>query len=239
MARYEGKRSAYELSNIKFNLVISLVYLFLLFILIILLWALSIINIFNQQYFWIIIGLFGIALFLLHFIFPWLSRDFYCFVKGLRAEDRIRFELLYLPNNYTVYEDVKIPGIQSNIDFIVIGPKGILTIEVKSHRGNIGFDRQQLTHNGKRFMEKDILEQTLHEEMNLHNYLLDQFKVGISITPILVFANRVNIHFGLTPINNVVVVGRSYLLKYIYSKSVYNYPVPREVIEEKLKLLTS
>jgi hypothetical protein len=47
---------------------------------------------------------------------------------------------------------------KGNIDHILIGPKGIFTLETKSHAGKVSFDGKKLLRNGRPF-EKDFLKQ--------------------------------------------------------------------------------
>jgi len=52
-----------------------------------------------------------------------------------------------------------------------------------------------------------------------------------------VFSRGYGMHFGLNPVNNVCVIGKEFLLEAIVTQPAYAFPVPREVIEERLKSL--
>jgi hypothetical protein len=160
------------------------------------------------------------------------------FFNGLMGEDKIKKELQKLPDECSVFQDIKLPGINSNIDFVVLGPTGIFTIEVKSHHGKIGFNGHELMLNGHEFKEKDILRQSMSEAMSLHNYLLNSLKADIFIHPVLAFSNYVEINFGNNAIHNVAVLGKSFLNQYISSQLQYSYPMPKKEIEDLFKNLS-
>ncbi|NTU66874.1 MAG: NERD domain-containing protein [Candidatus Moranbacteria bacterium] len=68
------------------------------------------------------------------------ERDGKNYKQGGKGEGAIYYELLKLSDNYLVFQDVKFPTKDFNIDFVVVGPTGIFAIEVKSHKGIIGFN---------------------------------------------------------------------------------------------------
>jgi hypothetical protein len=108
-----------------------------------------------------------------------------------------------------------IPPLKSNIDFVVVGPTGIFSIEVKSHKGVVAYDGKQLLLNGKPF-EKDILRQTRGASIRLSDYLRSKDIIFPEIQPVLVFSNKyTTMHFGQKPVQGVLVIGRSWLLKFI------------------------
>jgi len=61
-----------------------------------------------------------------------------------------------LPEGNFVVHDFN-PG-KGNIDHILIGPKGIFSLETKSHTGEVTFDGNKLLRNGKPF-EQDFIKQ--------------------------------------------------------------------------------
>ncbi len=127
MARYVGHRSEYEVRNAKLawlNGSIVLIFPFLLLIIIICLLYRN----FSIQFLLLSTSIYVLVYLALHFFFPSLERDFNCWIKGLNGEDRVRLELLHLPNYYTVFEDLKIGQEKGNIDFVVVGPTGIFII---------------------------------------------------------------------------------------------------------------
>jgi hypothetical protein len=75
---------------------------------------------------------------------------------GLVAEENVRGLLETLPNNYYVVDDFVTK--KGTIDHIVVGPKGILAIETKSHKGVVAKDGEKLLRDGQPF-ETDFIKQ--------------------------------------------------------------------------------
>lgn len=150
------------------------------------------------------------------------------FRSGIVGEKLIGGELKKLDTNYTVFQDVHVPGKKENIDFVVVGPTGIHAIEVKNHHGKVGFNGDELTLNGKSF-EKDFLRQTMREATSLHDYFLESGKSNTFVMPIIVFSNRfADVRFGIQPIKNVRVIQYRWLIKMITSEP-RSYPDQRIV----------
>lgn len=76
--------------------------------------------------------------------------------RGAEAEEAVGAILDHLPEGNFVIHDFDFG--KGNIDHILIGPKGIFTLETKSHAGKVSFDGEKLLRNGKPF-EKDFLNQ--------------------------------------------------------------------------------
>lgn len=152
----------------------------------------------------------------------------YKFRSGILGEKLIGDELKKLDANYTVFQDVHVPGKKENIDFVVVGPTGIFAIEVKNHHGKVGFNGDELTLNDKSF-EKDFLRQTMREATSLHDYLVSSGVINAFVTPIIVFSHRFAVvRFGIQPIKNVRVIQYRWLLKMITSEP-RSYPDQRVV----------
>jgi hypothetical protein len=134
--------------------------------------------------------------------------------KGLHGEEKVRNLLIKeLPDTYTVYENVVVPPLKSNIDFVVVGPLGIYTVEVKSHIGSITDDGHQLLLNGVPFKEGDILHQAYGESQRINDYLLSKNISTPEIKPLLVFSNKyTTMYFGKKPVRGVFVIGVRWLL---------------------------
>ncbi|MDR3642480.1 MAG: nuclease-related domain-containing protein [Candidatus Doudnabacteria bacterium] len=155
------------------------------------------------------------------------------FFQGLNGEDAVADELKKLPDAYSVYADVVVKPGQGNIDFVLVGPTGIFTIEVKSHRGIINFNGSELTRHGQ-LLEKDFLRQAKSEALCLHNFLKEKLGVDIYIKPAIVFS-RARITFGLKPLENTYVIQKQWVQKLIASHPFYHFPKDRQQIEELLK----
>lgn len=140
--------------------------------------------------------------------------------KGLIGEDTVRNILQTLPDTYTAFQNIVIPPLKSNIDFVVTGPTGIYSVEVKSHKGRITDDGQQLLLNGAPFQEGDILHQAWGESVRLSDYLLSKNISTPEIQPLLVFSNKyTTMHFGKKPVLGVLVIGASWLSEAIQNNT--------------------
>ena len=90
---------------------------------------------------------------------------------------------------------------------------GIFVIEVKSHKGKITFDGQNLLINNNHF-EKNILKQVMGEALDLHKFILEKTNKDYFVTPVLVFSNsHAYMKFGLQPIKKAFVIQKAYLKK--------------------------
>ena len=76
--------------------------------------------------------------------------------RGAEAEEAVGAILDNTPEGNFVIHDFN--SGRGNIDHILIGPKGIFTLETKSHAGKVSFDGEKLLRNGRPF-EKDFLKQ--------------------------------------------------------------------------------
>ncbi len=77
---------------------------------------------------------------------------------------------------------------RGNIDHILVGPKGVFTLEVKSHRGTVTFDKGSLLRDGKPF-EKDFLKQAWAECFAVREILANWEIKELSAEPLIVFSN--------------------------------------------------
>jgi hypothetical protein len=135
--------------------------------------------------------------------------------KGSDGEKDIANILKKMPDDFSVYWGLKFPG-HGDIDFTVVGPTGVFTIEVKSHSGQVGFTGQELMLNRRIFKEGNILHQAFGEAMIIHDYLLQETGKDIFVTPIIVFSSDKSfVHFGQNKINNVYVIKKDWLLEII------------------------
>lgn len=174
-------------------------------------------------------SLFGILLItLIYFaLFKWLERDITNYLQiafnyrtGRKAEYEIVNELKTgLPDDFLVFQDVKLNKEKGNIDLVVIGKTGIFAIEVKSHKGKITFENNKLLHNGFEF-EKNLLNQAMGNALELNKYLISATGKDFFVHPVLVFeSEKAFMRFGFNKIKNVNVVQKSFLLELILKDS--------------------
>lgn len=159
-------------------------------------------------------------------------RDFYE-VKGKKisigifGEAAIEKELLKLSNEFHIFKSLYFG--YGDVDFTVVGPTGVFTIEVKAHKGRVTFDGQQLVRNNQPF-QKNFLNQVWGEKKNLENYLSSS-GIKINSVPILVFSEAwVKVGFGTC--RGVNVIGKYLLLNIIHNQQPISIPIDK--IVEKL-----
>lgn len=142
------------------------------------------------------------------------SENYY---RGRKGESVVLEELKKLPDEFRVFCDVKIQH-PYNIDFLVTGPTGIFTLEVKSHSGKIDYENGRVTINGLVPKEKDFLRQAKGEAGSVADYLREKVPGNHWVYPVLVFSNsNATMHFGLKPVEDVLIVGRRFLLSLLQS----------------------
>ena len=138
------------------------------------------------------------------------SENYY---RGRKGESIILEELKKLPDEFRVFCDIKIVPLY-NIDFLVAGPTGLFTVEVKSHSGVIGYANEKITINGSVPKEKDFLKQAKAEAKSISEYLEKEIGADHWVSPVLAFSNLgAKMHFGLNPVGGVFVVQKGFLLK--------------------------
>jgi hypothetical protein len=158
--------------------------------------------------FWLQMGLIGLLLGVGTIYFT----RYRLFIQGAHGEFDISDEFQNLPNSYKVKSNVVL-GQKGDIDFLVIGPTGIWTVEVKSHTGHISSDGQKLLINGFRF-RKDFLKQAWAQAFAVRDRIQEHLGFQMAVQPVVVFSNpRAYMRFGTRPVGGVQVVGRAWLLK--------------------------
>ena len=145
------------------------------------------------------------------------------FKKGYVGEKQVLEDLVWLSNEYDIFPNLKISGEISDIDFVVIGPTGILAIDVKSHKGNIEFDGKDLLKDRKVF-EKNIMKQVKSEAYMLSEYLKQKLNRKFYIKPVLVFSNsNARMRFGLSEVDGVYIINKFYLENLFNSFEIFEW----------------
>ena len=131
------------------------------------------------------------------------------FYQGFSGEGDIKDELKNLSDDFSVYQDVQLGDNKGNLDFVVVGPPGVFILEVKSHKGEVGFNGQNVTVNGR---EYGFLRQVHGQTWALKNYLKQTAGAEVYIYPALVFSSRyAGMRFGFTPMGNVYIIQKGFL----------------------------
>jgi hypothetical protein len=91
-----------------------------------------------------------------------------------------------LPNKYSVINDFVTK--KGTIDYIVVGPKGILTIETKNHQGAVTNHGEMLLQDGHPF-EKDFIKQAWALGYSVRDLLAEKEVGTLRPQPVIVFTD--------------------------------------------------
>jgi hypothetical protein len=130
--------------------------------------------------------------------------------RGAVAEEAVGNLLGELPAGYFVVHDFV--SRRGNIDHIVISPKGILTVETKSHWGIVTCEGEMLKRNGKPF-EKDLIKQAWAQAYFIRILLTRHGISALKIQPVILFANA-DVQVRMQA-RGVEIISRRYLPVYL------------------------
>jgi len=106
--------------------------------------------------------------------------------QGAVAEESVGGLLEALPNYYFVVNDFVTK--KGTTDYIVVGPKGILTIETKNHLGVVTNHGEELLQDGHPF-EKDFIKQAWAQSYSVRDLLAEKGVCTLRPQPVIVFTN--------------------------------------------------
>lgn len=136
--------------------------------------------------------------------------NFFNFLQGGHGELDVAGVLDELPSEYEVLGDVNLKN-RGNIDYVVIGPSGVWTIEVKSHSGRIGFVNGKLVRQG-RSLNSDFIKQAHAQMYAVKDRIRDRLGREMFVQPIIVFSSqKARLRFGLRKQKGVYVIGKTWL----------------------------
>lgn len=102
------------------------------------------------------------------------------------SEESVGDSLEALPDNYSVINDFVTK--KGTIDYIVVGPKGILTIETKNHQGVVTNHGDMLLQDGHPF-EKDFIKQAWALSYSVRDLLAEKEVGTLRPQPVIVFTD--------------------------------------------------
>lgn len=108
--------------------------------------------------------------------------------SGIAGEQAVWKELYNLPRGFRAYHDLMLGKGMTNIDFVVTGPCGIVTVEAKNHYGRVTTDGQNIFINGKP-PAQNMLGQAGYEARMLSEFLEAKATGRVYVTAVLVFTN--------------------------------------------------
>jgi len=106
--------------------------------------------------------------------------------KGEVEEESVGALLDALPDCYFVIDDFRTK--KGTVDHIVVGPKGILTIETKSHPGVVKKDGERLSLDGHPF-EKDFIKHAWAQSYSVRDLLAEKGVCTLRPRPVIVFTD--------------------------------------------------
>jgi len=106
--------------------------------------------------------------------------------QGAVAEESVDGLLEALPNNYFVITDFVTK--KGTTDYIVVGPKGILTIETKNLKGVVTDNGEKLLRDAHPF-EEDFIKQAWAQSYFVRDLLAEKGVCTLRPQPVIVFTN--------------------------------------------------
>lgn len=172
----------------------------------------------------------GYSFFIVMLLFLLLMRKYSPAIKGTLGEKKISITLskLQLPNS-TIYHDLYIPtssGKTSQIDHLVLTPKGIFVIETRNYSGWIfgsetSYNWTQVIYKRKQKFYNPIKQNEGHIKALMH-YLGEKSLSNVPIHSVIVFNDEVTLKFK-EPFQHAIVTTRKHLLSEIRNVKSYSY----------------
>ena len=106
--------------------------------------------------------------------------------QGAVVEESVLGLLEALPDTYFAVTDFVTK--KGTIDYILVGPKGILTIGTKSHKGVVTRNGEKLLRDGDPF-EKDVIEQAWAQSYCVRDLLAVKGVCTLTPQPVIVFTD--------------------------------------------------
>jgi hypothetical protein len=236
MAIVHGEESSFMLANIQSARVGAVLFFILYVIGLIYAYVLYLRNIKEEPLvaFLAFLIIVSILTFVINKIGNYLVSDFWNNIIGLRSEGNAFLELKDLPAEYHIFRNVKFDHMY-DIDFVVVGPRGVFVFEVNSIRGNITSNDNALYVNGCLLKGKDRLKQALRNTLEVSNYLDGKYFVQGAV----VFAHyKSKLDIGFRKVQRVNVIKHQWLKKFILEESDNQFfsSEQQQLIVEKLIL---
>ena len=150
-----------------------------------------------------------------------LAIKFNNFSDGEDGEWAVEDELKKLPPEFAYIHNLE--NDKGNVDFVVVCPKGIFTIEVKSGRWAWGY-----------FFKKG-LKQAFAEARKVEEILKNKLGADFLVDPILMYSNKqAYLKFGFRPQKGVYVINLLWLQKFFNE-----YQAVRELIQQEIDAIVN
>lgn len=157
---------------------------------------------------------------------------------GIKGEQIVAKELAHLPETYMIFKDVNLPGRKWNIDYVVLGQRGICIVETKNVRGVIGYDGKDLICDGRLMEGKSVLKQVREQYFGLHQYLFEKTGEKHFVKPVIALVNSTldsDSHFA--SIKDIAIRRVEDLDQFITSQRECYFDFPHSKIKQELQKL--
>lgn len=202
MPKIYGKRGWYLIGNDVKQVLLRQLFIFFL-LLVATIFLLKKISVLSIVLYLVILGIF----FIVAKFFPGSNR----YYSGWSGEKEIEENLKELPEDYSLFIDLRLPGRKDNIDFIVVGQTGIFVVEAKKFKGQIFSTGKDLILNHKIRLDRP-LGQAYRQAKEIEEYLFKVTGKRRKTVPVLAFATRfVGENFKPQNIKGVNVIPRGFL----------------------------
>lgn len=135
-----------------------------------------------------------------------LSKELVAKGRGAIGEDRVGRALAKLPTGWRLFHDVQLDG--ENADHVVVGNRGVFSIEVKNYSGTIKVEPRGVVTRGKR---NDAIVRQAHRQSHKLRELL-----GVEVQPVLVF---VGVDLPPTRSGKLPVMDESHLVEHLLGQT--------------------
>lgn len=202
MPQVYGKRGWYLIGNDVKQVLLRQFFIFFL-LLVATSFLLKKISVLSIVLYLVILGTF----FVVAKFFPGSNR----YYSGWSGEKEIEEKLKELPEDYSLFIDLHLPGRKDNVDFIVTGQTGIFVVEAKKFKGQIFSTGKELILNRKIRLDRP-LGQAYRQAKEIEEYLFKVTGKRRKTVPVLAFATRfVGENFKPQNIKGVSVIPRGFL----------------------------
>jgi hypothetical protein len=135
------------------------------------------------------------------------------FSSGHIGEKDVEIELKSLGENF-ICINTGLDTDRGNIDKIVLGPTGVWTLEVKSHKGYFTFNGDVLLRNN--LQKTNFLSQAYAEAKTLEDLIRSKLNIEIKVHPVVIFSNKfAKVRLGQKLYKGVYVIRKEWLNKLI------------------------
>lgn len=156
------------------------------------------------------------------------------FASGIAGEDAVWRSFFGLPKGFTAYANVLLPSNTGDIDFVVVGPGGIYSVEVKNYEGRVEVIDGELWR-GKQSL-RFIVNQAMKEARSLSGFMTHIIGHRVYVHSLIVFTQNPGMYHP-AKVQSCWVVPEHKLIKFISSGKANLSPLSLEAINNLLALM--